>query len=103
MPNFSASFCFCLFFFVFFFFILEMRGALANVLRGEEDDEEQRVSRGDTERDLGHDVIVREEMFAQTVTAEQYNEDAVHSVVQILCTNDGVYSRDTNHKLADQH
>ena len=47
-----------------------MRGALANVLRGEKDDEEQRVSRGDTERDLGHDVIVREEMLAQTVTAE---------------------------------
>lgn len=80
-----------------------MRGALANVLRGEEYDEEQRVSRGDTERDLGHDVIVREEVLAQTVTAEQDNEDAVHSVVQILCTNDGVYSRDANHKLADQH
>ena len=80
-----------------------MQGALANVLRGEEDDEEQSVKRGDTERDLGHDVIVREEMLAQTVTAKQYNEYTVHSVVQILCSYDGVYSGEADHKLADQH
>ena len=80
-----------------------MRGALANVLRREEYDKEQTVNRGDTERDLGHDVIVREEVLAQTVTAEQYNEYTVHSVVQILRTNYGIYSRETYYELADKH
>ena len=79
------------------------KASLADVAGCEENYEEESVDSSDTERDLGHYVIVREEMLAQTVNTEEHDEDTVHSVVKILCTDDGVYSGEADHKLADQH
>ena len=80
-----------------------MQGALTDVADREEGYEEESVQRGDPQGDLGDYVIVREEMLAQTVTAEKYHEDTVHSVVYITCSNDGIKADYTYYYFAYKH